>query len=222
MKRTVSTLALAAPLAIAALSLGAAPASADQVGPGSDRLASSDIGPVNPHLPPGPGDKIQPLDDPDPDPGPDGPGPDGPDVPDQPDVPDVPDDKTSNPTPCGTPERPSRGPAGGRGRAHARHPGRAGARRRGRGRARRQDHPSADLHRRRCRRNRRGYGARLADGRHRAHHRHRRGVRRPPPDPYRGLTSREDRPHTPLSGGGGDRVSRRPRPGPDASGCRSR
>ncbi len=104
MKRTVSTLALAAPLAIAALSLGAAPASADQVGPGSDRLASSDIGPVNPHLPPGPGDKIQPLDDPDPDPGPDGPGPDGPDVPDQPDVPDVPDDKTSNPTPCGTPE----------------------------------------------------------------------------------------------------------------------
>jgi hypothetical protein len=102
MKRTFSTIALAAPLAIAALSLGASPASAESGGPGSDRLSSSDIGPVNPHLPQGPLDKIQPLDDPDPDPGPD--GPDGPDVPDEPDVPDVPGDKTSNPTPCGTPE----------------------------------------------------------------------------------------------------------------------
>jgi len=99
MKRTVSTFALAAPLAIAALSLGAAPATAEQGGPGTERLSSSDIGPVNPHLPQGPGDKIQPLDDPEPDP-----GPDVPDVPDEPDLPDVPDDKVANPTPCGTPE----------------------------------------------------------------------------------------------------------------------
>jgi hypothetical protein len=99
MKRTVSTIALAAPLAIAALSLGASPASAEPVGPGSDRLTSTDIGPVNPHLPQGPLDKTQPLDDPDPDP-----GPDGPDVPDEPDVPDVPGDKAPNPTPCGTPD----------------------------------------------------------------------------------------------------------------------
>jgi len=103
MKRTVSTLALAAPLAIAALSLGAAPATAEPVGPGSDRLSSTDIGPVNPHLPPGPGDEIQPLDGPDPDPGPD--GPDGPDLPDEPDLPEVPGDKVANPTPCGTPDR---------------------------------------------------------------------------------------------------------------------
>jgi len=96
MKRTVSTLAIAAPLAIATLSLGAAPAMAEQVGPGSDRLSSSEIGPINPHLPPGPQDKAPPLDEQDPDP--------GPDEPDEPDLPDVPDDKVANPTPCGTPE----------------------------------------------------------------------------------------------------------------------
>ena len=111
MKRTISTLALAAPLAIAALSLGSAPAMAETPGPSSDTISSSDIGPVNPHLPHGPVDKIGPIDpDPEPDPEPD-PVPDGPDdkvsipqpCPAQGDCGDGPDE-VPNPTPCGTPE----------------------------------------------------------------------------------------------------------------------
>ena len=88
MKRTISILALAAPLATVALSLGATSAMAEPVGPASDQITSSKPGPVNPHLPEGPDDKTLPLDDPEPEPGPQGP--------------DGPDDKVTIPEPCPT------------------------------------------------------------------------------------------------------------------------
>jgi hypothetical protein len=90
MKRTITTLALAAPLATAALSLGVAPAMAEPAGPAIDQLTQVAPGPINPHLPHGPGDTTAPVDDPDPEPEPDpepGPG-------------DGPDDKVSIPQPC--------------------------------------------------------------------------------------------------------------------------
>ena len=91
------------------------------------------------------------------------------------------------------------------------------ARRRGR-------HQEAEPHRRGCRLDRRRHGARLADGRRRPHHRHRRGVRRPQPGPRRGPDPAEgrDRPTPRLGGCGAVAVSRRPRPGRGASGCRPR
>jgi hypothetical protein len=106
MKRTISTLALAAPLAIAALSLGSAPAMAETPGPSSDKIAAATPGPVNPHLPHGPGDTAAPADDPDPEPLPDGPD-DKVSIP-QPcptdeDCTKDPGDEVPHPTPCGTP-----------------------------------------------------------------------------------------------------------------------
>jgi hypothetical protein len=92
MKRILSTIVLAAPLAIVALSLGSAPAMAEPDGPASDQITSTKLGPVNPHLPEDPQEE-NPQNDPDPEPDPD-----------EPDLPDVPDDKVANPTPCGTPE----------------------------------------------------------------------------------------------------------------------
>ena len=92
MKRILSTIALAAPLAIATLSLGSAPAMAEPDGPGIDQVKTTKLGPINPHLPEDPQEEI-PQNDPDPEPDPD-----------EPDLPDVPDDKVANPTPCGTPE----------------------------------------------------------------------------------------------------------------------
>ena len=88
MKRTTSTLALAAPLAIVALSLGATPAMAEPSGPAIDQVKSTELGPVNPHLPEGPQDETLPTDEPDPEPEPDGPK--------------GPDDKITNPQPCPT------------------------------------------------------------------------------------------------------------------------
>jgi len=90
MKRTISILALAAPLATVALSLGATPALAETPpAPGINTTLA--IQPeVDPPLPPGPDDKVGPEGPTDPDPGP-GPG-------------DGPGDLTSNPCPthgCG-------------------------------------------------------------------------------------------------------------------------
>ena len=141
MKRTISTLALAAPLATVALSLGATPAMAEPAGPASDQITSTKPGPVNPHLPEDP-EEQNPQNDPDPEPEPD------------PDGSDVPDDKVPTPTPVLDARR--RAERRARAGSPAADPCREGSRRRGRGRARRQGrHPAAELHRRRCRLDRR-------------------------------------------------------------------
>jgi len=91
MKRIISTIALAAPLATVALSLGATPAMAEPDGPASDQITSTKLGPVNPHLPENPEEQNPPIDpDPEPDPDPDGS--------------DVPDEKIPPPNPCSTPD----------------------------------------------------------------------------------------------------------------------
>ena len=93
MKRIISTLALAAPLATVALSLGATSAMAEPAGPASDQITSTKPGPVNPHLPEDPEEQNPPIDpDPEPDPDPD------------PDESDRPDDKIPPPSPCSTPD----------------------------------------------------------------------------------------------------------------------
>ena len=91
MKRTISTLAIAAPLATVALSLGATPALAEPAGPASDQITSNKLGPVNPPLPEDPEEQNPPI-DPDPEPEPD------------PDGSDRPDDKIPPPSPCSTPD----------------------------------------------------------------------------------------------------------------------
>ena len=89
MKRIISTIALAAPLATVALSLGATPAMAEPDGPASDQITSTKLGPVSPHLPEDPQEQ-NPQNDPDPEPDPDGS--------------DVPDEKIPPPNPCSTPD----------------------------------------------------------------------------------------------------------------------
>lgn len=79
MNRTLRTIALAAPLATVAFSLGVSPALAEPAGPTIDEIAIAEVGPVNPD------DK--------------GPFPQ-PEV--NPDLPDLPDDKVSIPQPCPT------------------------------------------------------------------------------------------------------------------------
>lgn len=106
MKRTITALVLAAPLATVAISLGAAPAMAEPAGPTIDKIAAATPGPVNPHLPHGPGDTAAPADEPDPEPLPDGPD-DKVSIP-QPcptddDCTKDPGDEVPHPTPCGTP-----------------------------------------------------------------------------------------------------------------------
>ena len=93
MKRIISTIALAAPLATVALSLGATATSAmaEPAGPASDQITSTKPGPVNPHLPEDPEEQNPPI-DPDPEPDPD------------PDESDRPDDKIPPPSPCSTPD----------------------------------------------------------------------------------------------------------------------
>ena len=93
MNRTITTLALAAPLATIALSLGATPAVAEPAGPGSDQITSTKLGPINPHLPEDP-EEQNPQNDPDPEPDPD------------PEGSDRPDDKIPPPSPCSTPDEP--------------------------------------------------------------------------------------------------------------------
>ena len=91
MKRILTTIALAAPLATVALSLGATSAMAEPAGPASDQITSTKPGPVNPHLPEDPEEQNPPI-DPDPEPEPD------------PDGSDVPDEKIPPPSPCSTPD----------------------------------------------------------------------------------------------------------------------
>ena len=91
MKRIISTIALAAPLATVVLSLGATPAMAEPVGPAIDQITSTKPGPVNPHLPEDP-EEQNPQNHPEPEPEPD------------PDGSDRPDDKIPPPSPCSTPD----------------------------------------------------------------------------------------------------------------------
>ena len=84
MKSYPRVLALAAPLATVAFSLGVSPALAEPAGPGLDKIASAEQGPVNPHLPEVDDKTSMPED------------------PDQPTGPQGPDDKVSIPEPCPT------------------------------------------------------------------------------------------------------------------------
>ena len=84
MKSNTRILALAAPLAAVAFSFGVSPALAEPAGPGLDKIASAEQGPVNPHLPEVDDKTSLPED------------------PDQPTDPQGPDDKVSIPEPCPT------------------------------------------------------------------------------------------------------------------------
>ena len=208
MNRTITTLALAAPLATIALSLGATPAMAEPAGPGSDQITSTKFGPINPHLPEDP-EEQNPQNDPDPEPDPD---PEG-------------SDRAGRQDPAPQPVLDARRASRTRipcRRARSRRILATTPRTSSGGR-----HPAAELHRRRCRLERGRHGARLADGRRRARHGHRRGVRRPPPVFHGRLTTQpwggRDRPYTSSPGGvGAVAFVRRPRPGTGASGCRLR
>ena len=95
MKRTISTLALAAPLATVALSLGATPAMAQPAEP-IDELTIAELSPdIQPEIPE---EELPQPEDPDPE---------DPDLPES----DVPDDKVPTPRPCGTPGDPGDDPS---------------------------------------------------------------------------------------------------------------